>query len=66
MLLFDNRDLTIELRQIKGKLVTHQTKGTPNVQKACISSKMVDRNNSPKLNKPINRYISRHAIFFQL
>lgn len=55
-----------ELRQIKGKLVTHQTKGTSNVQKACIFSKMVDSNNIPKLNKSINRYIGRHAIFFQL
>lgn len=67
MLLFDSRDLMIELWQIKGKLVTHQTKWTSNIQKACISSqKMVDRNNSTKLNKSINRYISRHVIFSQL
>lgn len=67
MLLVDSRDLMIELWQIKGKLVTHQTTRTSDVQKACISSpKMVDRNNSTKLNKSINRYISRHVIFSQL
>lgn len=60
MLLFDSQGLMIELRQIKGKLVTHQTKWISCFHKLRISSKMVARNNSGiKLNKPTNRYIMK-------
>lgn len=66
MLLFDNQDLVTELRQRKGKLVTHQTKWISNFQKASISSEMVDQNSKSRFNQSINSYTNRNVVFSYL
>lgn len=48
----------------KGMLIIQQTKWLSNFQTpSCMSSKMIERNNSTELNKSTNRYIIQHVTF---